>query len=277
MGKWTREQIIEAAKQTAAGHPGPLSKVAFCRRSGIGEYHLYLLFPEGGWGEVCELAGIARHPCNLGRLTNEQLLQEFHRVVCEVGAIPSWMRFRSLARFGHTRIRKRFGSKRTTLQHYREWLAKNHPDSPLLQLFPSNLKEETEAKRGLGPQWAGEPQPAKGAATFYGAPLNFRGLRHAPTNEQGVVYLFGMVSSELGLFVEAIHQGYPDCEAKRCFDPRQNRWQPVRIEFEYKSSKFREHGHNPAACDLLVCWEHDWPECPLEIIELRSVIANLKV
>jgi hypothetical protein len=101
-------------------------------------------------------------------------------------------------------------------------------------------------------------------------------LRHAPTNEQGVIYLFGMVSSEPGLFVEAIHQAYPDCEAKRCVDPRQNRWQPVQIEFEYRSSKFREHGHDPALCDLFICWEHDWPECPLEVIELRSVIAEFK-
>jgi len=45
-----------------------------------------------------------------------------------------------------------------------------------------------------------------------GAPIAFRGLRHAPINEQGVVYLFGMVSEELGLIVEAVQSAYPDCE-----------------------------------------------------------------
>jgi hypothetical protein len=75
---------------------------------------------------------------------------------------------------------------------------------------------------------------------------------------------------------EAIQLAYPDCEARRCIDPRQNRWQSVRIEFEFCSSNFREHGHDPAGCDLIVCWEHDWPDCPLEVIELRSIIATLK-
>jgi hypothetical protein len=23
-------------------------------------------------------------------------------------------------------------------------------------------------------------------------------------------------------------------------------------------------------CELLVCWENDWQECPLEVIELRK-------
>lgn len=72
--------------------------------------------------------------------------------------------------------------------------------------------------------------------------------------------------------VEAIQSGYPDCAAKRCVDTKLNRWKRVRIEFESCSSNFRAHGHDPAGCDLIVCWEHDWPECPLEVISLRSVI-----
>src|SRR5207302_8108708 len=110
----------------------------------------------------------------------------------------------------------------------------------------------------------------------FGAPIEFRGLRHAPINEHGVIYLFGLVSSELDLSVEAIQSIYPDCEAKRCIDNKQNRWQRVRIEFEFVSSNFREHGHDPGGCDLIVCWEHNWPECPLEVIELRSIVDRLK-
>ena len=109
---------------------------------------------------------------------------------------------------------------------------------------------------------------------MFGALLNFRGLQHEPINEQGVVYLFGMISSELGLIVEGIQSAYPDCQAKRCVND--NRWQRVRIEFEFASSKFREHGHDPAGCDLIVCWEHDWQECPVEVVELRSVIERLQ-
>jgi hypothetical protein len=84
-----------------------------------------------------------------------------------------------------------------------------------------------------------------------------------------------MVSSELGLIVEAVQSAYPDCEAKRCVDAHNNRWQRVRIEFEFSSRNFLVHGHDLAGYDLIVCWEHNWPECPLEIVELRSVINDL--
>ncbi len=106
-----------------------------------------------------------------------------------------------------------------------------------------------------------------------GEPLNFRGLQHAPINEQGVVFLFGMVCRELGYLIEAVQTGFPDCEAKRRVDNQ--RWQRVRIEFEFKSSKFLEHGHDAELCDLIVCWEHDWRNCPLEVLELRKEIQNL--
>ena len=35
-------------------------------------------------------------------------------------------------------------------------------------------------------------------------------LQHAPINEQGVVYLFGMVSHELGFLVEAVQTGFQE-------------------------------------------------------------------
>jgi hypothetical protein len=109
----------------------------------------------------------------------------------------------------------------------------------------------------------------------YGNPIDFRGLRHEPVNEQGVVFLFGMLARELGYAVEAVQTGYPDCEAKRQID--KGKWQRVRIEFEFESRNFRTHGHQPEGCDLIVCWRHNWPECPthIEVLELRSVIKSL--
>jgi hypothetical protein len=75
----------------------------------------------------------------------------------------------------------------------------------------------------------------------YGDPIDFRGLRHAPVNEAGVIFLFGMVAKELGYFVEVIQAGFPDCEAKRQIAP--GKWQRVRIEFEFESRAFEQHGH----------------------------------
>jgi hypothetical protein len=49
-----------------------------------------------------------------------------------------------------------------------------------------------------------------------------------------------------------------------------------RIEFEYRSSNFQRHGHDPAGVDLVVCWDHDWPECPVDVLELSGAVRFLK-
>ena len=45
--------------------------------------------------------------------------------------------------------------------------------------------------------------------------------------------------------------------------------------FEYKSRNFMEHGHDPDLCDLIVCWIHDWEECPVEVLELNTTVKRL--
>ena len=111
-----------------------------------------------------------------------------------------------------------------------------------------------------------------------GSPLNFRGLVYGPINEQGVVYLFGLVAEDLNIRVEGIQQGYPDCTAVRHVG--RGRWERIDIEFEYKSSNF---DHDPDKCDVLVCWEDDLPEGKRDIIkglqvyELKAMINTADV
>lgn len=52
-----------------------------------------------------------------------------------------------------------------------------------------------------------------------------------------------------------------------------NRWVLVRIEFEYESRNFLTHMHEASDCDLIVCWSHNWPECPLEVLALEKVLG----
>ncbi|MFN3467172.1 MAG: hypothetical protein ACK4WF_05670, partial [Candidatus Brocadiales bacterium] len=51
------------------------------------------------------------------------------------------------------------------------------------------------------------------------------------------------------------------------------------IEFELWSSLFKEHIMNPKhkgkKCDYVVCWENDWEECPVPVIELRTEIPRI--
>ena len=90
--------------------------------------------------------------------------------------------------------------------------------------------------------------------------LDVRGpLCFATTNEQGVVLLFGKLAEQLGFFVLGLQSAYPDCVALHRFSP--GNWQPVTIEFEFESKNFRIHRHDPAGCDFIVCWEHNWAEC----------------
>jgi hypothetical protein len=127
---------------------------------------------------------------------------------------------------------------------------------------------------GPSPESSAIAPPFDGA-NVYGDFINFRGLQHAPVNELGVVFLFGMICRELGYMVEIVKPGFPDCEAKRRIRSAPVRWQRVRIEFEYESRSFRAHGHDPDLCDVIVCWMHNWPDCPIEVLELRSVLEKL--
>jgi hypothetical protein len=270
MADITREAIVDAARRAAADAGGRLSRSDFARVSGISLYHVYRAFPEGGWSEVKRLAGLEFFPQETS-LSDDELLQEFHRVALELGAIPTWAVFSARPRFSGDTVRKRFGGSDGTLARYRAWLECNDPASPLIEQLTART---TVTSRGpvTVPQSSAVPARMtwpKGDGPQFGTPIDFRGLRHAPINEQGVVFLFGMISYELGFIVEAVHAAFPDCEAKRCVDRRNGRWQRVRIEFEYASSNFHDHGHDPRSCDVIVCWEHDWRECPLEVVELR--------
>ncbi len=103
--------------------------------------------------------------------------------------------------------------------------------------------------------------------------INFRGLVYSPLNENGVVFLFGKVAGDLNMYVEEIKPGFPDCIARRFTGKG---WERLRVEFEYKSSNFKQHGHDPNGCDMIICWEHDWKDCPLEVIELKDRIKEME-
>ena len=102
--------------------------------------------------------------------------------------------------------------------------------------------------------------------------INFRGLVYAPLNENGVVFLFGKIADDLNMYIEEIKPGFPDCIGRRYIGKG---WERVAIEFEYQSKNFVQHGHDPTDCDLIICWEHNWTECPIEVIELKSEIQGL--
>ncbi len=115
--------------------------------------------------------------------------------------------------------------------------------------------------------------------SIVGQIINFRGLVYSPINEQGVVFLFGRVLEDLNLYIEEIRIKYPDCVARRY---TRKGWERIYIEFEYRSSNFIQHKHNPSECNMIVCWENDLTDNDkkilhgIEVVELKSFIDDLE-
>ncbi len=121
-----------------------------------------------------------------------------------------------------------------------------------------------------------KPKIPKKARKMLGEPVHFRGLRYAPVNRTGVAFLFGMVSHEVGYIVEALRPDTPNCEGKRCLDTVRDRWEQIRVEFEFRSSDYQKQGKSEDDADIIVCWKHDWEDCPLEVLELHSILHLLE-
>lgn len=106
-----------------------------------------------------------------------------------------------------------------------------------------------------------------------GEPINFEGLIYGPLNENGVIFLFSKIHDKLGINIEAIQAGFPDAKGRR---KSRKGWIDIWIEFELKSSHFKAHNHDPKECDIIVCWDNDWMDCPIEVIELKKEIERLQ-
>jgi gas vesicle GvpC-like protein len=82
-----------------------------------------------------------------------------------------------------------------------------------------------------------------------------------PTNENGVVYIAGSIAKDLGYRASYIGNSYPDAIF---VSPSQ---QLLKVEFEFASGNFILHGHDPALCDMVICWKKD-RELPVPVLEL---------
>jgi hypothetical protein len=122
--------------------------------------------------------------------------------------------------------------------------------------------------------WAGAAKRQRGPLNgpAYGPPMWPGPLAHSPVNELGVVFLFGAMAERMGFVVHRLQAEFPDCEAIRRVDG--DKWEKVRIEFEYESRNFLKHMHEASECDLIVCWRDNWPESPVEVVELREALSK---
>lgn len=267
------EDVIQHIRRVAESLGRAPSRSEFRRASGIPDSQVLRHFT--GWRDAVQAAGLSPDTSNQP-LDDVELWMDWAALVRQKGGVPTRQAYRREGSFSPTVYEKRFGAWSRLPESFRTWAQERADMQDVVALLPAP-RPVIEA---LHPDAVGA-QPIQARHTrldgrpTYGNPLDFRGLRHEPVNEQGVVFLFGMVARELGYLVEAVQTGFPDCEAKRQIGPDQ--WQRVRIEFEYESRNFRDHGHSPLGCDVIVCWRHNWAECPahLHVVELSSVIRSL--
>lgn len=280
-----KNAVLDAIRSAAKALGRPPSKSEFKSKSGMNEYQVMQHFPS--WREALRAAGFEANPTNV-RLDDRTLLQDWGDLVRRNRHIPTRDQYRRNGKFSPGVFEKHFGPWSSIPDAFRNFANGKTEWQDVLAFIPANSprfdpspvpvaleNESSEVSVSPSSTFAQMRHSKLQGLPTYGNAIDFRGLRHEPINEGGVVFLFGMVARELGYLVESVQAGFPDCEAKRQVAP--GRWQRVRIEFEFESRNFRDHGHPVEGCDLIVCWRHNWADCPtnLEVVELSTVIRLL--
>ncbi len=261
-----KEQLIarmkEVAKRTGVDY---LKLQDFKKSMGITDRPIYRLFP-GGWIEALRVAGLKPHPRYNLIIPIEELFKEYFRVTEQLTRYPSYPEFARRSKYSIGVYAHRFGNFTEFRKHAMQYGIDNGLVKPeLAQPAIESLQAKSTHKEPAYKILDGRP--------VLGEKIDFQGLTYAPVNELGVVYLFGILSKDLGFEVESVQSGFPDCAARRRI--KNNKWQKDRIEIEYRSSNFIEHRHDITKCDIIVCWENDLHNCPLEIIPLLEDVAGI--
>jgi hypothetical protein len=109
------------------------------------------------------------------------------------------------------------------------------------------------------------------AKSIVGQVINARGMVYAPTDKYGVMFLFARLLDEIGYIVEEIVPQGPRVIARREI---KEGLEKIEIAFAFNSSEARSDNYLDN-CDVLVCWQDDWGDCPCEVIELRPRLIRV--
>lgn len=277
-----KRQILSSIKAVAKHYGRAPSRTEFISHSGIALRCVLQWFST--WNDAVRAAGLRPYAVNV-RIDDARLLQDWAKVVRKNRSLPPRRFYLLHGKYNPGTLANRFGGYSSVPEAFRDFAEGKREWADVLALLPIPIGGARALKGRSSRANNGSPSTLSPGRTWsaeldgqpiYGNPAPFPCLQHEPINEQGVVLLFGMLAEKLGYIVESIQKGFPDCEAKRRIGP--DRWQRVRIEFEYESKNFRDHAHPIDGCDLIVCWRHNWPKCPkhLEILELSSLVKGFK-
>lgn len=270
----TRDDVIAVIKKTAEelGHTPTVDDLVTTGK--LRKHDIRRWF--GPYRAALEACGLEPHRQGYA-VSLDVLFRDWIGMVSELGRVPSLMEYELRGKYSVKPLTRHFGGWRDVpaglmlyAQEQRlaeEWKAELEVVARHVQANPVKVRSSAWT-----PGSPSKPQ-LRLDEPIYGPPMLPTELLLAPTNEQGVLFLFGAVARKLGFAVLQVQTAYPDCRALREVEP--GRWQMVNIEIEHESANFLTHGHDPAKCHLIVCWSHNWEECPVEVIELKSAVKKL--
>lgn len=265
----TREEVIAAilACTEKLGHVPSRSELL--KHAGVTRHDVNRNF--GNYWMGLKECGLEKRGTGM-KVEMDCLFEDWTQVVRMIKKLPTVFELERESRYSVRPFRRIFGRwssvaegmKRYALEH---GLTDGWQD--VMELIDGQAEGQADGQKDGGARPEAKILTGR---PMYGELLRPFPMVCAPTNEAGVMVLFGAMAADLGFQILRIQTEYPDGEALRLVAGR--RQQRVIFEFEFESRNFQRHGHDPLKCDLIVCWEHNWPECPLEVLELKKVISN---
>ena len=236
----------------------------------------------------------------------DDLVQDWAGMVRDLKKLPSLAEYEQLSKYSISPLISRFGVWAQApygIKQYIEEQGRTEEMKDVLEVIALQAKQVRPGKtlRTLrqgpddmaraetrGPEdepddvISQSPHDAEGATDYeaggladggvYGSLMRFGPMICAPTNEQGVLFLFGAMAEKLGFAILKVGTAFPDCEAFRVVHG--DKQELVKIEIEFESRNFLKHLHDAKKCGLIICWRHNWPECPLPVIELKKAVSD---
>ena len=196
-------------------------------------------------------------------------------VARKLNKIPSIKEFEELSKFTVGPYQRRFRHWSQVPRGMADYARKHAVENEWPDVM-AMIREREDGRAAPLVKWPVNkvgPVPMRRDRPVYGPAMAPSAFMHEPINEMGVVFLFGTQAARLGFIVTHVQAEFPDCEAFVEVAPK--RLQRIMIEFELESRNFLKHDHAVDECDMIVCWEHNWPGCPLEVVELKRVMANV--
>lgn len=261
----TKEGIINTIIDCTAkaGHVPGLAELK--KRTGLVRQDMTRFF--GNYTGALKACGLTKTGPGM-IIETQDLILDWAKVARALKKIPTVYEYERDGLYTEVPFRGRFGMFSKVLKAMKRYARENELEGEwqdVLELINNHGKSKKLTQQKI---WGRPKSKIMPEQPVYGRLLRPSPLVCAPINEQGVIFLFGALAEKMGFQMLRIQTEYPDGEALRMIT--ENRLQRVRIEFEFESRNFRRHNHDPALCDLIVCWEHNWPESPIEVIELKG-------